>query len=480
MSQTNGPAGSPTNVLIFIADDQTHRSIWSLNNPEVHTPNLDRLVARGTAFTYAHHQGAWHGAVCVASRAMLHTGRMLYRCGSDSCGDWPLLGETFAGQGFDTFATGKWHNAGDSLERSFRDFSTVDKGGMYTSTQYDFQKGEPAGDPATSVYLRPAPGNHWAPDDTTAGGHWLRDENAADGVEHTSARWANTTIDYLRGRAEGGGDQPFLAYCAFHAPHDPRQAPTQYLDRYPVDGTPLPPNYLPEHPFNQGDFALRDEQLAPWPRTEHVVRTHRREYYAILTHMDAELGRILDYLDESGLAENTVVVFTADHGLAVGEHGLMGKQNPYDHSVRVPLIFAGPGIARGETRDALVYQHSVYATVAELTGVAAPDTLDFPSLAGVMRDASAVAPHDDIFSSYRHFQRMCRDQTHKLVIYPHLGRWQLFNTAEDPFETDDLALHENAAETHRATIHRLFAALQAWQNRVGDQMRVHLSDYGLG
>ncbi|MBB6431243.1 sulfatase-like hydrolase/transferase [Algisphaera agarilytica] len=479
-SSPNADSASPTNVLVFIADDMTYRAIGSLNNPEVETPNLDRLIARGTTFTHAHHQGSWQGAVCMPSRAMLHTGRMLYHCGGEACGDYPLLGQEFGRQGYDTYMVGKWHNFEASQKRSFKKIGDNDQGGMFYSSTFNFSKLHPDGDLTQSAYLRPSPGNVWEPDDRGRAGHWLEHEADPTGYEHSSTRWTRNLIDYLKVQSEYP-EQPFLAYCAFHAPHDPRQAPTEYLEKYSLEDVELPPNYAPEHPFDQGDFKLRDEQLAPWPRTEHVVKVHRQEYHAILTHMDMELGRVLDTLDANGQAENTLIVFTADHGLAVGEHGLMGKQNMYDHSVRVPLIFAGPGVPQGKICDALVYQHSVYATVAELTGVAAPDTVQFPSLAPLIRgDAGAEPPHDTVFSCYRHFQRMCRNHTHKLVLYPHLGRWQLFHNAEDPFETDDLALHPDAVEAYRDVYEPLFAALRGWQQAVGDQMYLQPSDYGLG
>lgn len=467
------------NILMLVADDQAFRSIGSLNNPEVHTPNLDRLVARGTTFTHAHHQGAWHGAVCVASRAMLHTGRMLYHCGGDDCGDHPMIGGVLGEQGYHTFCTGKWHNWEHSRARSFQQLGP-DGGGMYDSSTFDFRRLEPTGDPSRSAYLRPAPGNTWTADDRSLGGHWLPDEQDPTGFEHSSTRWTRSTIDYLIERQATAPDVPFFAYCAFHAPHDPRQADTPYLERYPLDEVQLPPNALPEHPFNQGDYDLRDEQLAPWPRTDDVIRAHRQEYHAILTHMDEEIGRILDHLDATGQTENTLIVFTADHGLAVGEHGLMGKQNMYDHSVRIPLIFAGPGVPAGQTCDALVYQHSAFATLADLGNFTAPESLQFPSLAPLLSDPQVAGPHETVYSSYRHFQRMCRDQNHKLILYPHLGRWQLFNTTEDPFEINDLALEEGAKETYRAIIDRLFNSLKQWQQTVGDQLVIQISDYRLG
>ncbi|MEO0963841.1 MAG: sulfatase-like hydrolase/transferase [Planctomycetota bacterium] len=467
------------NVLVFVADDQTYRSLHALNNPEVHTPHLDRLAARGTTFTHAHHQGSWTGAVCIASRAMLLTGRMLYRCGGDSCGDYPLIGQAFGGAGYDTYCVGKWHNFGDSRERCFAEHGPEGPG-MWGSTPFDFEKSMPEGDPAQSAYLRPSPGNVWTADDRTRKGHWFACDRSIDptGYEHSSTRWINGLIEYLDRRANTPG-RPFFAYCAMHAPHDPRQAPTEHLEAYPLDKIELPPNYLPEHPFDQGDYDLRDEQLAPWPRTETAVRVHRREYYAILSHMDAEIGRALDRLDALGLADSTIVVLTADHGLAVGEHGLMGKQNMYDHSVRVPLIFAGPGVPVGVRRDQLAYQHSVYPTLCQLAGVDTPDTVDFPSLVPAMNNTDA-RPHGTVFAAYRQFQRMCRDGTHKLIVYPHLGRWQLFNTTDDPYETRDLALDEHATARYRSTVEPLIESMNAWQQRVEDPMRLDLGDFGLG
>ncbi|MEM7806946.1 MAG: sulfatase-like hydrolase/transferase [Planctomycetota bacterium] len=478
------PSSSTTrrrpNVLVFVADDQTYRSINALNNSEIETPNLDRLVRRGTTFTHAHHQGSWTGAVCIASRAMLHTGRMLYHCGGNDCGDHPLLGETFAQKGYATACFGKWHNYGPSNPqgRSFEHIGVQLEAPL--ASPFNFNTLEAGGDLSNTQYHYPSPTNHWKPDDRSQPGHWKDSDADPTGRAHTSTLFADATIEHLRQHVESGSDKPFLTYSAFYAPHDPRQAPTEFLDKYPVQDLSVPENYLPEHPFDQGDFTLRDEQLCPWPRTEEAIRVHRREYHAILTHMDAELGRVLDYLDESGLADNTIIAWTADHGLAVGQHGLMGKQNMYDHSVRIPLIFAGPGVPEGQTRNELVYQHSVFATLADLTGVEPPASLQFPSLAPLIRGDQVDPPHSDVFCSYRHYQRMCRNETHKLVLYPHNGRWQLFDLANDPMETDDLALHDDAKHKYRERIESLWDGLTRWQKRVGDQLQLNVSDFGLG
>ena len=152
-----------------------------------------------------------------------------------------------------------------------------------------------------------------------------------------------------------------------------RVAPPRYHERYRAEPPPLPANFLPLHPFNNGALVIRVEELAPWPRTPDVVRRHLGDYYAAIEFLDAQVGRILDALADTGQYENTLIVFAADHGLAIGSHGLFGKQNLYEHSMRAPLIIAGPGIAAGRRADALSYLHDVFPTLGELCGVPAPE-----------------------------------------------------------------------------------------------------------
>jgi len=180
------------------------------------------------------------------------------------------------------------------------------------------------------------------------------------------------------------------------------------------------------------------ESLAPFPRTREAVQLHRREYYAIITYMDHQIGRVLDALEKSGKASNTYVILTADHGLAVGEHGLLGKQNVYDCSIRMPLLISGPRIPAGKRVDELVYQHSMYATTCELAGIPIPSHVEFPSLAPLLRGGSHSL-HDAIFCYHREFQRTIRTKTHKLIVYPQVKKIQLFDIEKDPWEIHDLA-----------------------------------------
>lgn len=429
------------NFLFFIADDLTYRAIHALNNDEVHTPNLDRLVQSGCAFTHCFHQGSSQPAVCVPSRTRLNTGLTAFHA-DKRVDQVPTWGQTLGNAGYRTYITGKWHLDPTVLQRSFQEMGPIGLG-MFPSTP--------------DVYDRPRDGNHWSPSDRSLQGHWIDTglwlNRPEGGIEHTSVVWASCAIDHLLNRA-AKRDQPFFMYVGFNAPHDPRQSPKEFVEMYPADKIELPPNYLPEHPFDQGDHRGRDELLAPFPRTQAAVRTHRSEYYAIITHMDRQLGLVLDALEKSGKADNTYVILTADHGLAVGQHGLMGKQNMYDHSIRMPLLISGPGVPAGHRVDELVYQHSLFPTTCELAGIPIPKTVEFPSLADCARGGRSVK-HDCIFSYYQQFQRAIRTRTHKLIVYPRARVTQLFDVAHDPWELHNLADDPRSAAIRKDLFHRL-------------------------
>ncbi len=411
----------PPNILFLFADDQAYDTIAALGNDEIQTPNLDRLVRRGVTFTHAYNQGGWHGAVCVASRTMLNTGRSLWRAQAaeknldrlvEQRRLWPQL---LAAQGYQTCFTGKWHVRAN-VQQVFHVARHV-RGGMPAQT--------PQG------YNRPVEGKEdvWKPWDTQFGGFW-------QGGKHWSEVTADDAIDYL-GMARGS-ERPFFMYIAFNAPHDPRQSPREYVAKYPLEKLSLPEPFLAEYPFDIGSNRIRDEQLAPFPRTEYAVKVNRQEYYAIITHLDAQIGRILDVLDSSGQAENTYIVFTADHGLACGHHGLLGKQNMYDHSVRVPFIVAGPGIAAGERIDAPIYLQDVVPTTLAWAGAKIPEQIEFQSLVPHLR-GEATARRNAIYGAYMNFQRMITREGYKLIWYPQIEKVRLYHLAADPLEKRDLA-----------------------------------------
>jgi choline-sulfatase len=318
------------------------------------------------------------------------------------------------------------------------------------------------------AYNHPRPGDSWEPWDESLKGHWVHtglliNENP-DRIQHSASVYADCVIDHLKNKA-AKSNAPFFVYVGFNSPHDPRQAPREFVDLYPRDKIQIPPNYLPEHPFDQGDYKVRDELLAPFPRTHEAVQLHRREYYALITYMDHQIGRVLDTLQQSGKASNTFVILTADHGLAVGEHGLLGKQNLYDCSIRMPLIVKGPGIAAGMRSDRFVYQHNLYATTCELAGIPIPQTVEFPSIAPLLRGEDRTE-YDTMFCYYRGFQRMVRTKTHKLIVYPQIQRVQVFDIENDPWEMHDLSTDPSAAKIKA----ELMQKLKDMQRELGDKL----------
>jgi arylsulfatase A-like enzyme len=450
ITRADAPTTKP-NILFIFSDDQCFDLVGALGNDEIETPNLDRLVRSGLTFTHAYNMGSWSGAVCIPSRTMLNTGRFLWRAEAVYAtserereeGRW--WSELMKTAGYDTYMTGKWHVRA-SAEKSF-DFVTNVRPGMPNDT--------PEG------YNRPIEGqpDAWSPYDTRFEGFWR-------GGKHWSEVLADDAEGFLKQAAER--DQPFFMYLAFNAPHDPRQAPKPYVDRYPWDKISVPANFLPEYPFKEAigcGKGLRDERLAPFPRTPFSIQVNRQEYYAITTHMDTQIGRILDSLERTGKADRTYIIFTSDHGLAVGQHGLLGKQNMFDHSVRVPLILTGPGIPKDQRIDGDVYLQDVMPTALDWAGVTVPEYVDFKSLMPIVR-GQRTRNYEAIYGAYLRLQRMVRQDGFKLILYPTIRQALLFDLQADPGETTNLADDPR----HQTTKKKLFAALLELQQEMEDAL----------
>lgn len=422
---------NPPNVLLLFADDQRPDTIGAHGNPYIRTPHLDRLVAEGFSFRRAYCLGSQGGAVCVPSRAMLNTGRSFFRIPMDMEGE-TTLGQLLGRNGFATFATGKWHNGRESWLKSFQQGANLMFGGMSDHRKVPLV-------------------------DLGGDGGFVRER---EGVRFSSTLFADAAIDFLRNYRD---ERPFFAYVAFTAPHDPRNPPPKYRRMYYRNPPPLPPNFAPQHPFNNGHMTGRDESLGPWPRTEAVVGDQLAEYYGLITHLDGQVGRILRELDAGPHADDTIIVYAADHGLAVGSHGLLGKQNLYEHSMGAPLIVSGPGVPRGGESDALCYLLDIFPTLCAMVGVDAPEGLDGRDLSPVWRGESAGS-RDSLFTSFRDLMKAVRDDRWKLIRYPRINHAQLFDLQADPHETRNLA--SDPAQSGRVA--RMTETMREWQRAVGD------------
>ncbi|MGM0490634.1 MAG: sulfatase/phosphatase domain-containing protein, partial [Planctomycetota bacterium] len=169
--------------------------------------------------------------------------------------------------------------------------------------------------------------------------------------------------------------------------------------------------------------------------------------------------------EATGKADNTYIFFSADHGLAVGHHGLMGKQNLYDHSVRVPFMVTGPGVAKGKKIDTPIYLQDIMPTTLELAGVEKPDHVEFKSLLPLIRGEDVV-PYEAIYGAYLDAQRSVTMDGHKLILYPRVPVARLYNLVEDPKETNDLADKPGS----KPIMSKLFARLLELQDEVGDKV----------
>ena len=284
-------------------------------------------------------------------------------------------------------------------------------------------------------YNRPLHKNDtlWKPWDTSKEGFWK-------GEKHWSEVLADDATNFIHEASKK--DTPFFMYLAFNAPHDPRQSPKEYVDMYSLENISIPENFLTEYPYNEAMGAgrkLRDEQLAPFPRNEYAVKVNRQEYYASITHMDAQIGKIIKALEESGKLESTYIIFAADHGLAVGQHGLMGKQSMYDHSIRAPLIILGPEIPKNKKVNADVYIQDIMPTVLELANVKKPEFVEFHSFLDLAKLRQSESNYTSIYGCYMKTQRMIRSNGYKLIVYPTAKKMRLFNLENDPNEMYDLA-----------------------------------------
>lgn len=444
------------NFLFIFADDQCYQTINALGNHEIETPNLDRLARAGVTFDYAYNMGGWNGAICVASRTMLNTGRFIWPANEvhprlmQEVSDGRFWSVLLQNAGYDTYFSGKWHVGGNKVcEAAFQTTRHI-RPGMPNQT--------------AAGYIRPVEGqpDTWSPYDKQFGGFWK-------GGKHWSEVLADDAVDYLQHAK--GQDKPFFMYLAFNAPHDPRQSPKEYVDKYPLNAIAMPKNFLPIYPYaNEMGCSpkLRDEKLAPFPRTEYAVKVHRQEYYAIITHMDDQIGRILEALEATGQRENTYIVFTADHGLSVGHHGLIGKQSMYDHSVRVPFIVCGPGLEGGSHVGASIYLQDVMPTTLELAEVKKPEHVQFHSLVPLLRGETKEHAYDAMYGAYTKLQRAVTFDGFKLIVYPEAKKIRLFDLKKDPLEQHDLADNPD----YRDTKERLMKRLLRLQNEMQDPIQL--------
>jgi arylsulfatase A-like enzyme len=388
------------NILHIHADDHRSDGLRALGNPVLVTPNLDTLVERGFSFTRCYTQGSMIGGVCLPSRTMMLTGKSWLRIPKPKGDASQSLPKIMSSAGYETFHCGKGGNE-------------------YTAGIAAFD---------TNLIMNDSP-----------------PEQRRGSSEHH----ADAAIQFLKQRTAA---KPFYIYLAPPVPHDPRVAAPEFHKMYDPAKIPMSPAFLPQHPWDNGEMTVRDENLAPWPRTPEDTRQQLADYYACVTGLDHHVGRIFAELKKSGQWDNTIIIFTGDNGLSLGEHGLFGKQNLYEFGgMHVPCVFAGPGIPKGRS-DALIYLMDLFPTFAEFGGAKLPEGVEGRSIVPLIRGKESKI-RDVLYTAYRDCQRAVRDDRWKLIRYPLVDRTQLFDLASDPHELTNLAgKTEHAAKLAEMTV----------------------------
>lgn len=420
-----------TNIILIMTDDQTVNTINECGNSQIITPNLDRLCQQGMTFTNCHICGGTSGAVSMPSRAVTHTSKNLFAledAGWSIPDDHPLLGETLRNAGYQTFFTGKWHNGPEAFKRSFTSGDNIFFGGMWDHYNVPMNKFDPSG--KYDNYVKTVV-NFFNSNETLT----MRGNKFNPGV-HSTDVVTTSALNFLDSYDD---EAPFFLNMAYLAPHDPRVVPQKYLDMYSDAQLDLPNNYCDKHLFLYGQENERDEKIAPKPLNEQWCLGELKSYYAMITHLDDEIGRVLNKLDECGMTEETLVIFTSDNGLSLSAHGLMGKQSLYDEALRVPMIIRGPGIAPATKNENFVLLQDIFPTIVEYLGI------DSPKLDGISFAKSLVqeAPEtrEVLYLAFTNLIRGVKTKDYKLIKYrPTQGVEinQLFNLKTDPLEKHDL------------------------------------------
>jgi choline-sulfatase len=451
----NPPARRP-NILYIIADDQSPFDFRFYEpSSTLQAPVLERLAAEGMVFDAAYHMGSFSGAVCTPSRHMVMSGRSVWHL--------PIGPGTSKGKKGDASTARAAPHCPPGLER----FTMAP---VFQAAGYDTMR-------------TCKQGNAYEAADALFG--IRRDATKREGTPEGGSAWhGDQVMGYLEERERARDTDPFLIYFGFSHPHDTRDGTPELLATYGATNhadkatlpsadprqPPLPPNWLPRHPFDHGHMDVRDEVdvSGVWKnRDERTIRNERGREYACSQNIDRQIGRVLDKLAAMGELENTWIFYTSDHGMAIGRHGLQGKQNLYEHTWRVPFIVKGPGIRPGSRAPGNIYLGDSLATLCDICGIEPPATHEGTSFLPVLEGRQQTV-RDVLYGVYCGGQkpgvRSVRQGDWKLIKYesPSGGRHtQLFNLRENP--------HELLAEHHApAVAGALPAAAEAHQKNLAD------------
>ncbi len=407
--QLNNSAVDQPNILILMADDLAVHAINRLGNEKVVTPNIDQLITSGTVFKNAYNAGSPNEEVDQFSQQMFFSGQHFLNPNRTPTA-FPNL---FQKAGYDTFYTGKWLGSEEDFI-SYFDYGNS----VFLGKEHSIKDG---GHDTPIV-------------------HHLENGllNKSQANDFSSTVFTNSVLDFLWTENRSN---PFLAVVAFTSPHRPYMAPEKFTTRYNDIKISLPKNFSEKHAFDTGALEVKDETIHPTPLNEEWVKQDIRAYYAMVSEMDTQIGRILSALKLTKLDKKTIVILMSDNGIALGQHGLMGKQNLYKHSTNIPLVFMGPGIRVNTTLETSCYIHDIYPTICEMAGIDIPTKIDGKSFAPVFQNPNKTI-RKSLLLAYGNSQRSFLAADNWKLIKYFTGREekvQLFDLIEDPFEMNDLS-----------------------------------------
>jgi len=447
---------SQPNILWYCTDQQRFDTIKVLGNPYVDTPNIDKLVQSGVAFTHAYCQSP----ICTPSRSSFLTG--LYparlhntRNGNDTFPDFPpLITKLIAETGYRCGNIGKFHLTSSGHRTEPR----LDDGMAYWQFSHaprdDWEEG-----------------HHYADWVNERGGDLDSMRNSPERVppEYHQTTWATEcALEFI----DVNSQTPWLLCMNIYDPHPPFIPPKVYADMFDPDEMPGP-YFRDEDLETQKKLAEIDFQGEALPPQGHDAKRMQAYYYAMIKQIDDQFQRVIDHLEQTGQLENTVIIFTSDHGESLGDHGLLQKGcRFYEGLVRIPLIFAWPGkFLENVQRDALVELLDLTSTIMEIAGLEPPEYMQGQSLIKLLTDDTAPDEHREFVRSEYFdaldpfftngsgaFATMYRNRKYKLSVYHGHEIGELYDLEEDPWEFNNLWDNPDYAEVKADLIYKSFDA----------------------
>lgn len=429
----------PMNTIIILSDEHQRGMAGCYGHPKVKTPNLDKLAENGVRFSNAY----TNCPLCVPARGSLATGRYVHEIGtwdnaSPYCGQVPSWGHRLINKGHNVTSIGKLHYRSDEDDNGFTESR------LALHCPYD-GLGDLAG-----LVKRVLKDDESIRKDEALSDRYCRETVLAAGPGESSyirydLEVAEEAQRFIKEEASSF-DKPFALLIGFVSPHFPLIVPQQYFDMYPLEDIEIPVQYpLAKRPMHPVIQDLRSYLEVADELDELTVRRAIAAYYGLCTFLDDQIGKVLKALEETGLNENTRIIYTSDHGDMVGEKGCWLKHTMYEQSVGIPFIMSGPDLPKGKVVDTNVTLVDCYPTIIESVGVAMDeDDKDLPGTSLLPYAKGDSLPQRIAFSEYNapgtdYGVFMIRNDRYKYVYYVNYQP-QLFDLIEDPNELNDLAV----------------------------------------